>query len=252
MSERELFDVLLAAWLAAAAASFVALQFVAAPYGRHAPAGARRALPARWGWLLMESPAVVGMLALYLSGERRGGLVATVFLALWLVHYVDRTLLYPFRLAPQARPLPLAVVASAFGFQIVNAYLNGRWLFHLAPARDAAWLGDPRFLGGAALFAVGFAVNRHADRILRALRRGGSGYGVPHGGLFHWVSCPNYLGEIVMWAGWALATWCLPAAAFALWTAANLVPRARSHQRWYRARFADYPARRRALVPGVW
>ena len=39
--------------------------------------------------------------------------------------------------------------------------------------------------------------------------------------------------------------------AFAAWTMANLVPRARAHHRWYRERFPDYPARRKALVPGL-
>jgi hypothetical protein len=34
-----------------------------------------------------------------------------------------------------------------------------------------------------------------------------------------------------------------------VWTAANLVPRAVAHHRWYRERFADYPAERKALVP---
>jgi hypothetical protein len=36
-----------------------------------------------------------------------------------------------------------------------------------------------------------------------------------------------------------------------VWTMANLVPRARAHHRWYRERFPDYPARRKALVPGL-
>lgn len=38
---------------------------------------------------------------------------------------------------------------------------------------------------------------------------------------------------------------------FFLFTAANLIPRARSNHRWYRETFAGYPARRRALSPGV-
>jgi hypothetical protein len=43
--------------------------------------------------------------------------------------------------------------------------------------------------------------------------------------------------------------WSLPALSFAIWTAANLAPRALSHHAWYRARFADYPKQRRALIP---
>ena len=65
------------------------------------------------------------------------------------------------------------------------------------------------------------------------------------------MSCPNYLGEIVEWCGWALATWSLAGLAFALYTAATLRPRALNHHSWYRQRFPDYPPERRALVPYV-
>jgi protein-S-isoprenylcysteine O-methyltransferase Ste14 len=63
------------------------------------------------------------------------------------------------------------------------------------------------------------------------------------------VSCPNYLGEIVEWFGWALATWSFGGLAFALYTTANLAPRALDHHAWYRRQFPDYPADRRALLP---
>ena len=77
-------------------------------------------------------------------------------------------------------------------------------------------------------------------------------YSVPVGGLFHWVSCPNYLGEIALWIGWALATWSLAGLAFAVWTIANLAPRAVAHHKWYRENFDNYPRNRRALIPGIW
>jgi hypothetical protein len=40
--------------------------------------------------------------------------------------------------------------------------------------------------------------------------------------------------------------------AFAFWATANLAPRAQSHHRWYRERFAEYSPERKALVPGIW
>jgi len=40
--------------------------------------------------------------------------------------------------------------------------------------------------------------------------------------------------------------------AFAVWTIANLAPRARSNHKWYRETFPDYPENRKALLPGVW
>ena len=100
----------------------------------------------------------------------------------------------------------------------------------------------------------------HGMRCLLVRLRGGrrgpllasGGYGIPHGGLYRWVSCPNYLGEMVIWVGWAIVTWSLAGLAFALWTVANLAPRAWSHHRWYQERFEDYPTERKALLPGVW
>jgi protein-S-isoprenylcysteine O-methyltransferase Ste14 len=103
------------------------------------------------------------------------------------------------------------------------------------------------------VFIAGFAICRQADAVLRRLRQPGqSGYQIPYGGLFRWVSAPNYLGEIVEWGGWALATWSIPGLAFFLWVLANLVPRARANHRWYHRHFPDYPQERRALLPGLW
>jgi len=53
----------------------------------------------------------------------------------------------------------------------------------------------------------------------------GSGYKIPHGGMFRFVSAGNYASEILEWTGYALAAWSLPAAAFATFVFANLAPR---------------------------
>ena len=92
----------------------------------------------------------------------------------------------------------------------------------------------------------------HSDNILLSLRKQGrTGYAIPDCGAFRYVSCPNYLGEILEWTGWAIATWSLGGLAFCVFTIANLVPRAFSNHRWYRDQFPDYPPGRRALIPGV-
>ena len=148
--------------------------------------------------------------------------------------------------------MPVSVVAMALLFNVMNGYLNGRWVFHFGNY-TSEWLLDPRFWSGFAIFCGGYLINRHADHVLRSLRRPGeSTYSIPYGGLYRWVSCPNYLGEILEWIGWAVATWSLPGLAFAMWTFANLAPRAWTNHRWYQERFPDYPADRKALVPGVW
>jgi len=249
LTEARFYDGLLTVWIAAAPLVFVALLVRAAPYGRHAPVTART-VPARWGWFVMESPAVVGMVVWWWVGRHRGETLAALTLALFLVHYVDRAWIYPWRLAPSARPMPLGIVAGAFTFQVVNTYLIGRWQFELAP--PAGSFPSVRVAAGLLLFAAGFTLNRWADGELERLRRGADGYVLPTRGPYRRISCPNYLGEIVLWIGFALVAGSLAAAAFALWTVANLTPRARSHHRWYRERFPEATAGRRALVPGLW
>ena len=107
-------------------------------------------------------------------------------------------------------------------------------------------------MAGTTLFAVGLFITVQSDTILRSLRTpGDSQYRIPQGGFFRWVSCPNYFGELLEWTGWALLTWSLPGLVFAAWTAANLIPRALSHHRWYRQTFPEYPAGRKAVIPGM-
>jgi|SRR5580704_5518639 3-oxo-5-alpha-steroid 4-dehydrogenase 1 len=252
MGEEAVYPWILRGFVALAIVTFPVLFFVTAPYGRHGGASRLPSIDATLGWIVMESPSALGFFACFLLGDHRGDPARIALLLLWELHYVHRAFVFPFRRRGGSRTMPVPVAASAFVFTSVNSYLNGRWIFTFAPATayGAAWLGDPRFLAGAALFLAGFALNQHADRVLFNLRKPGeTGYKIPVGGFYRWVSCPNYLGEIVEWSGFALAAWSWPALAFAAWTIANLLPRAVSHHRWYREKFPDYPAERRALIP---
>eukprot|EP00897_Mesotaenium_endlicherianum_P004212 jgi/Mesen1/3819/ME000207S02826 len=76
-----------------------------------------------------------------------------------------------------------------------------------------------------------------------------SSYSVPRGGLYELVACPNYLGEMAEWLGWAALTWSDAGLAFFVYTVANLAPRAVAHRAWYCKKFADFPRARKALVP---
>mmetsp|Transcript_16301 Transcript_16301/g.45406 ORF Transcript_16301/g.45406 Transcript_16301/m.45406 type:complete len:142 (+) Transcript_16301:560-985(+) len=109
---------------------------------------------------------------------------------------------------------------------------------------------------GTTLFILGWWINFQSDGILRALRTrscaekdASKRYRVPHGGLFALVSCPNYFGEMVQWTGFAVACWSTPGAAFAIATAANLLPRGLSHHHWYLCNLKGYPSGRRGVIP---
>ncbi len=240
-------------WFAVAMGVFIALFFVAAPYGRPARSGWGPMISSRTGWFLMESPSPLVFGACFLLGEAPVTTTSLAFVAMWWGHYVYRAWIYPFRLNSAVKPMPLSVVAMAILFNCANGYLNGRYLFGPAGGYPAAWLATPQFWVGALLFVSGLMINRRADHTLWLLREPGqSEYRIPQGGLYRWVSCPNYLGEIVQWFGWAIATWSLAGLSFAVWTVANLAPRARSNHAWYRAHFPDYPRERKALIPIIW
>ena len=254
MDEPTLYRYILWGFLVVAALTFPVLFFITAPYGRHEAKSWGPTVDNRTGWLLMESPSVLVFFACWYLGGRPTDAALLGFLFLWQLHYVHRAYIFPFRIKSGPKRMPVAIAAFGFTFTSFNAYLNGRWLFGLAgPDRYAsAWLSDPRFFLGAAIFLAGFAINQQADWILLHLRKPGeTGYKIPRGGFYRWVSCPNYFGEIIEWIGFAICTWSLPGLAFALWTIANLLPRALSHHRWYREKFPDYPAERKALVPGL-
>mgnify|MGYP000627919977 CR=1 FL=1 len=201
----------------------------------------------------MEASAPLVFAACFLLGSNAKTATTLVFFVLWEAHYIHRAFIYPLGLRGMAKQMPVAVMSSAFLFNAVNGYLNGRYIFTFSGGYTNEWLSDPRFVAGLGLFIIGFIINRRADYTLRNLRKPDeSGYKISYCELYRWISCPNYFGEIITWIGWAVATWSLPGLAFALWTAANLVPRARSHHAWYREHFPDYPPERKALVPWLW
>ena len=250
MKEQLFYTILLISWFAVGIITFVSLLFIAAPYGRHSRSGWGRSIQARFGWLVMEAVSPLFFCLFLFLGNGVPGPVVLLFTALWLVHYINRAFIYPFRMRGGRRPMAMSVMFMAVFFNVINGYINGRYMGVFAGRYGAEWFGDPRFIVGAALFVAGFVVNFHSDHILRKLRKGEeTAYHIPEGGVFSLVTSANYFGEIVEWFGWACMTWSVPGLAFAFWAACNLIPRARSHHRWYREHFPDYPKRRRVIIP---
>jgi len=247
---RESFFLLIWIWVGIGLLTFVLLQFVTAPYGRHSRKDWGPTIPNRVGWILMELPSLLVFMLSFLLGPRGVQPVTWVFFALYVWHYGNRSLVYPLRTHTAGKQMPLVIALTAVFFNLVNGFINGYYFSAFAPAYDWDWLYDIRFILGFLLFAGGAFINWWSDQILLNLRKGGkTGYFIPRGGLFRWLSCPNFFGEILEWFGFALLTWSPAALAFALWTTFNLVPRAMDHHRWYRSTFPDYPEERKAVIP---
>lgn len=126
---------------------------------------------------------------------------------------------------------------------------QGLCQFHAYPPE---YIFSLRFVFGVTLFVLGFGINLQADSILRNLRKPGeSGYKIPRGGAFQYVSGAHFFGEIVEWLGFAIAVNDLSAYAFVVYTASNLIPRGLSHHHWYKVKFKDYPTNRKAVIPFI-
>lgn len=238
----EVFNTVLSVMALSAVVVFLCLLKVEAGYG---VAYTRKWGPAvnnKLGWILMEAPVFFAMLWLWLSSDRRGDTVLVVMALLFLFHYFQRSFVFPFLIKGKS-VMPLSVILMGVTFNTLNAYMIGGWLFYVSPVDyygGMSWLMSPMFIVGCVIFFVGMAINWHSDYIIRHLRKpGDTGHYIPRGGMFRYVTSANYFGEFLEWCGFALLTFSAAGAVFALWTFANLAPRARKLHQRYEREFGD-------------
>ena len=235
------FTIVLIVMTVMAVVVFVSLFFVDAGYGRFYAPKWGPAIDNRLGWMLMEAPVFVAMLLLWWLSDRREDGIRLVFLLLFELHYFHRAFVFPWLMRGRSK-MPLSIIGTAVLFNTLNAYMQGGWLFYVSPVDyySADWLTSVPFLVGTALFLFGMGVNIHPDRIIRNLRKpGDTAHYLPRGGMFRWVTSANYFGELVEWTGFAILTWSVSGAVFALWTFANLAPRAARIYNGYRQEFPE-------------
>ena len=240
------------AWIIIGLLSFPFILKFDAPYGRHSSSKWGYSIDNKLAWIVMELPALlVCPLIFYLSTNEKS-ILTSFFIFLWLVHYFNRTIIYPNRILTKKKTMPLIIAMLAFIFNLVNGYINGYYFGFIDFSYSLEWIYTPQFIIGSILFIVGFLINISSDSILINLRKKNTNeYTIPRKGLFNYISCPNFFGEIIEWLGFAVMTWSIAGLAFFLWTFFNLVPRALSHHTWYKNTFSDYPKNRKAVFPFI-
>lgn len=102
---------------------FLTLQYVIpSPWGKTLPTNKyasvfRYTLPSRWAWFLFEVPNLYWCAI----GFEYHSLLVTFFLFLFIGHYLQRAVYYPFyRLSRNSKPVPVLVALSAFSFTNCN------------------------------------------------------------------------------------------------------------------------------------
>jgi protein-S-isoprenylcysteine O-methyltransferase Ste14 len=245
------FYILSLIWVLIGLGTFVYLFFESAPYGRHIKEGWGIEIPARLGWVIMESPSVILMIIYALIVRDQLQIIHEVFLLIWLTHYIHRTFIYPFLIEMTNPKMPISIALSAFFFNLVNVSIQAFGIFYFTEYSEN-WISSSTFIIGLSIFLLGMYINIRSDYIIVAMKkRNGPGYHIPQTFLYKYLSAPNYFGEIIEWLGWAILTWSISGVVFFIWVIANLFPRAIAHHRWYKNKFDDYPKNRKAIIPGI-
>lgn len=235
------FNILLSAMTCLAVIVFVALFFIDAGYGMMYTKRWGLSVDNRLGWIIMESPVFIAMCLLWWLSSRRTDTVPLIFFIIFQLHYFQRSFIFPLLIKGKNK-MPLTIILCGITFNLLNAIMQGGWIFYLSPdgMYTTDWLYSPQFIAGIMIFFSGIAINLNSDNIIRNLRRpGDTKHYIPRGGMFRYVSSANYFGEFLEWVGFAVLTWSAAGAVFAIWTFANLAPRAARIHRRYSQEFGE-------------
>jgi 3-oxo-5-alpha-steroid 4-dehydrogenase 1 len=155
---------------------------------------------------------------------------STLLATLFIVHYVNRSIVSVLRMPSRAR-IHMAVIPMTSVFNAANGFAMAAYLS--SPSAHTYLLhafSRPTFYVFLAMWAIGFIGNIAHDEILYEIRRNAKTkatekkavkedmallannqyYGVPRGLLYNYISFPNYFCELLEWLAFALAAAPLP------------------------------------------
>ena len=256
------YYMIMAGMAAMAVVVFVALFFFKAGYGYLSSSNWGPKINNKVAWILMEAPAFIFLLYYTMeftsSGIDTGNskIVLYIMAGLFLLHYFQRSFIFPLLMRGKST-MPIAVMLMGLVFNTLNAYMIGGWLYGAAPSGmyTTAWLYSPKFIIGLVIFFLGMGINLHSDHVIRNLRKpGDTKHYIPYKGFYRYVTSANYFGELTEWIGFAILTWSPAGLLFAVWTFANLAPRAKSLTEKYVQEFGNEYTKlnKKHIIPFIW
>ncbi len=256
------YYIIMAGMAVMAVIVFVALFFFKAGYGYLSTSKWGPKISNKTAWIIMEAPAFLFLLyqtiRFAVSGADTGNSKAVLYVmaGLYLLHYFQRSFIFPLMMRGKST-MPVVIMLMGLTFNTLNAYLIGGWLYTEAPAGmyGTGWFHSPQFIIGTLIFFAGMAINLHSDHVIRNLRKpGDTRHYIPRKGLYRYVTSANYFGELTEWVGYAILTWSPAGLLFAVWTFANLGPRAKSLTEKYEQEFGEeyVTLKKKHLIPFIW
>jgi hypothetical protein len=213
------------------------------PYGKFRTGAG---VNSRAGLALAYATPVFVYIVLWVEGGSPRTLYHLVVFGAFLFHFLRRIFEVSF-VNSYSRPTPsraLMIVAFLYGGVAASCAF-----FQVRTFRQPT--SQPIFMLGILIFAFGEVLNGYHHWLLARLRPLGARiYVVPRHGLFGWVACPHYLGEILSFVGYAMMSDLLPVWGNAMVLTAYLSARAHSTLNWYRREMPlQIPSGWRRLIP---
>ncbi len=228
--------------------TLISLFFVKGNYGKLFDSNKSPfAISNRLGWFIEEIPnVIVTLFYCFTNNLTWNSISVKIFLiSPFFIHYLHRALYFPFKLAE--RPISIEIILIGCIYCCINSTMQCRSIF-LFSSSSLTEFNYYNYVG-LLLFFIGMYINIYHDYVMIRLKLT-KGYSIPKKFLFEYVTCPNYLGEILEWLGYALFCDTLSAYIFAFSTFCNLFPRAIDYHNWYITKFKDeYPKNRKIILP---
>lgn len=138
---------------AIAAIVFIALYFVEAGYGMLFDKNGdfryrTRSLGFVWKLRFLSSCFVMERIGTAV----RGSTVPDILF--FELHYFQRSFIFPLLIKGKSK-MPAGIMLMGITFNLLNGYMQGEWIFHLAPQDmyTESWLYSPQFITGTILFS---------------------------------------------------------------------------------------------------
>ena len=256
------YIIMMTAMALLAVVVYIALFHFKAGYGYLSTANWGPKINNRAAWVIMEAP-VYCFLLFYsvrfgLSGIDTGNdkTVLYTMAGLFLIHYFQRAFIFPLLMRGNGK-MPIAIMSMGMIFNTLNSYFIGAWLYRFAPSGmyTTDWFTSIQFIIGTLIFLTGMLINMDSDSVIRHLRKpGDTKHYIPRRHLYKYVTSANYFGEVTEWTGYAILTWSPAGLLFAIWTFANLAPRAKALTEKYEEEFGDEyrELHKKHLIPFIW
>lgn len=224
------------------AASMGPFDYFGAMPMRYSKFRADKGIPSRAGMFMLYFLPLLAALEFALSYLTHPSLIQAIVLLSLLLHYTKRCLEVLF-LHKYSGPMEVMTTLSIASFYTVLA--AGSSALNASPLARA----DGLFWLGVVFFAAGEFFNFKHHKILADLRQKTDEYVIPRGGWFEWVACPHYFFELLAWLGLAFMSRHLFLYIAFVGMFGYLAARSIKTLAWYRAKFAEFPKERKALIP---